>query len=144
VIVARVSIPLTLVVIGFGAWVIGMFAPSIWAIDRIAHGWLALWNGKPLPASTCAALAFHLAPRVNAKSSERARCACTALAQEATPACATCTQAHAGGADGPSHRWHTPCVEGFKRETNPAATHCQVEGRRDPCHPRPLDPRIAR
>ena len=49
VIVAVVSIPLTIVVIGVGTWIIGMFALGIWAIYRIARGWLALKDGKPLP-----------------------------------------------------------------------------------------------
>lgn len=50
VIVARVSIPLTLVVIGLGAWVVGMFALGLWAIYRITRGWLPLRDSKPLSA----------------------------------------------------------------------------------------------
>jgi uncharacterized membrane protein len=49
VIVALISIPLTIIVIGIGTWIIGMFALGIWAIYRIARGWLALKDGKPLP-----------------------------------------------------------------------------------------------
>jgi uncharacterized membrane protein len=49
VVVALVSIPLTLVIIGFGTWIVGMFALGLWAIYRIARGWLALKDGKPLP-----------------------------------------------------------------------------------------------
>jgi uncharacterized membrane protein len=37
------------VIIGFGTWIVGMFALGIWAIYRIARGWLALRDGKPLP-----------------------------------------------------------------------------------------------
>jgi uncharacterized membrane protein len=48
--VAAVSIPLTIIVIGVGTWIIGMFALGIWAIYRIARGWLALKDGKPLPS----------------------------------------------------------------------------------------------
>jgi uncharacterized membrane protein len=44
-IVALVSLPLTLVVVGFGTWVLGMFALGLWAIYRIARGWLRL-NGR--------------------------------------------------------------------------------------------------
>ena len=42
VIVGLVSLPLTLVVIGFGTWVLGMFLLGVWAIYRIARGWLRL------------------------------------------------------------------------------------------------------
>lgn len=48
VIVAVVSIPLTIIVIGIGTWIIGMFALGIWAIYRVARGWLALKDGKLL------------------------------------------------------------------------------------------------
>jgi uncharacterized membrane protein len=44
-----VSVPLALVLIGFGTWFLGMFVLGIWAIYRIARGWLALKDGKPLP-----------------------------------------------------------------------------------------------
>jgi uncharacterized membrane protein len=44
-----VSVPLAIVVIGFGTWIVGMFALGIWAIYRIARGWLALKDDKPLP-----------------------------------------------------------------------------------------------
>ncbi|MCE2647048.1 MAG: hypothetical protein LW835_17995 [Burkholderiaceae bacterium] len=43
------SVPLALVLIGFGTWFLGMFVLGIWAIYRIARGWLALKDGKPLP-----------------------------------------------------------------------------------------------
>jgi uncharacterized membrane protein len=49
VIVALISIPLAFIVIGIGTWIIGMFALGIWAIYRVARGWLALKDGKPLP-----------------------------------------------------------------------------------------------
>jgi uncharacterized membrane protein len=48
-IVALVSIPLTLVIIGFGTWILGMFLLGLWAIYRIARGWLRLKSGQPMP-----------------------------------------------------------------------------------------------
>jgi uncharacterized membrane protein len=44
-----VSLPLTLVVIGFGTMAIGFFALGIWAIYRIARGWLRLSDRQPMP-----------------------------------------------------------------------------------------------
>ncbi len=49
-IVALVSGVLLYVIIGIGTWIIGMFVLAIWAIYRIARGWLALKDGKPLPS----------------------------------------------------------------------------------------------
>ncbi len=51
IVVALVSIPLALVVIGFGTWVLGMFLLGVWAIYRIARGWLALREGRAMPMS---------------------------------------------------------------------------------------------
>jgi uncharacterized membrane protein len=48
--VAIVSIPLTLVIVGFGTWVLGMFVLGAWAIYRIARGWLRLNAHQPMPA----------------------------------------------------------------------------------------------
>ena len=42
VMVALVSIPLSVVLIGIGTWVVGMFLLGVWAIYRIARGWLRL------------------------------------------------------------------------------------------------------
>jgi uncharacterized membrane protein len=50
VLVAMVSIPLTLVVIGFGTWVVGMFLLGLWAIYRIARGWMNLNSRQPMPS----------------------------------------------------------------------------------------------
>ena len=47
--VALVSIPLTLVIIGFGTWVLGMFLLGVWAVYRIARGWLRLNARQPMP-----------------------------------------------------------------------------------------------
>jgi uncharacterized membrane protein len=46
-----VSIPLTIVLIGFGIWALGMFVLALWAIYRIARGWLALKDGKAMPVA---------------------------------------------------------------------------------------------
>jgi uncharacterized membrane protein len=48
--VALVSIPLTLVIVGFGTWVVGMFLLGLWAIYRIARGWMRLSARQPMPA----------------------------------------------------------------------------------------------
>lgn len=40
--VALVSAPLALIIIGFGTWAVGMCLLGIWAIYRIARGWLCL------------------------------------------------------------------------------------------------------
>ena len=46
---ALVSVVLTVVLIGFLLWPVLMFALGLWAIYRIARGWLALREGKPMP-----------------------------------------------------------------------------------------------
>ena len=48
--VAIVSIPLTLVIIGFGTWMLGMLVLGLWAIYRITRGWLRLNAHQPMPA----------------------------------------------------------------------------------------------
>jgi uncharacterized membrane protein len=50
VVVGLVSGVLLYVIIGIGTWIVGMFVLAIWAIYRITRGWLALKDGKPLPA----------------------------------------------------------------------------------------------
>jgi uncharacterized membrane protein len=47
--VAVVSIPLTLVIIGFGTWVVGMAILGVWAIYRIGRGWLRLNAHQSMP-----------------------------------------------------------------------------------------------
>ena len=49
VIVALVSIPLAVVLIGIGTWVLGMGLLGLWAIYRIARGWLRLNGHQPMP-----------------------------------------------------------------------------------------------
>jgi len=49
VVVAAVSIPLTIVLIGIGTWVLGMGLLGLWAIYRIARGWMALNDHRAMP-----------------------------------------------------------------------------------------------
>ena len=42
VFVLAVGLPLTLVLVGFAIWAVGFFVLGVWAIYRIARGWLAL------------------------------------------------------------------------------------------------------
>jgi uncharacterized membrane protein len=49
IVIALVSIPLTLVIIGFATWAVGLFLLGIWAIYRIARGWLNLNARQPMP-----------------------------------------------------------------------------------------------
>ncbi len=49
VVVALVSIPLAIVLVGIGTWVLGMFLLGVWAIYRVARGWLALRDGRAMP-----------------------------------------------------------------------------------------------
>ena len=43
-----IGLPLTLVVVGFFVWGIGFFALGVWAIYRIAKGWMALRDRRVL------------------------------------------------------------------------------------------------
>jgi uncharacterized membrane protein len=47
-IIAAVSGVLLIVLVGFATWFIGLFALGIWAIIRIARGWLRLRDGLPV------------------------------------------------------------------------------------------------
>jgi uncharacterized membrane protein len=47
--VAVVSIPLALVVIGFGTWILGIFILGVWAVYRVGRGWLRLNAHRPMP-----------------------------------------------------------------------------------------------
>ncbi|HUN94125.1 MAG TPA: hypothetical protein VMU33_18885 [Burkholderiaceae bacterium] len=51
ILVAAVSSLLLVVLIGFATWSLGMFALAIWAIYRVARGWLALRDGKAMPVA---------------------------------------------------------------------------------------------
>jgi len=48
VIVAVVSALLAVVLIGIATWIIGVIALGVWAIYRIARGWLRLKDGRPM------------------------------------------------------------------------------------------------
>jgi uncharacterized membrane protein len=50
VIAALISLLLTVVLIGLLTWPVMLFALGVWAVYRIARGWLALRDGKPMPA----------------------------------------------------------------------------------------------
>ncbi len=47
--VAIVSIPLAIVLVGIGTWVLGMALLGVWAIYRIARGWLRLNAHQEMP-----------------------------------------------------------------------------------------------
>ena len=48
--VGLVSLPLTLVLVGFGTWVLGLFVLGVWAVYRIARGWMRLNARQAMPA----------------------------------------------------------------------------------------------
>jgi uncharacterized membrane protein len=48
VVVAVVSFPLAFILVGIGTWVAGMFVLGVWAIYRIARGWLRLKDHQPM------------------------------------------------------------------------------------------------
>ena len=48
-IIAVLGFTLAVVLIGFAIWIIGFFVLGIWAIYRIARGWLALMDRRPMP-----------------------------------------------------------------------------------------------
>jgi uncharacterized membrane protein len=47
-VVALVSAPLMFVIIGFGTFALGMFVLGVWAIYRIARGWLRLKENQSM------------------------------------------------------------------------------------------------
>jgi uncharacterized membrane protein len=48
-IIAVLGFTLAIVLIGFAIWIIGFFVLGLWAIYRIARGWLALMDRRPMP-----------------------------------------------------------------------------------------------
>jgi uncharacterized membrane protein len=50
IVVGLLSFLLAIVLVGIALWVIGMFLLGVWAIYRVARGWLALKEGRALPA----------------------------------------------------------------------------------------------
>ena len=49
VLVVLVSLPLTLLIVGFATWAIGLMLLGVWAIYRVARGWLRLNAHQPMP-----------------------------------------------------------------------------------------------
>jgi len=49
--VALVSIPLAVILVGIGTWIAGMFLLGVWAIYRIARGWLRLKDHRAMPVT---------------------------------------------------------------------------------------------
>jgi uncharacterized membrane protein len=49
ILVALVSLPLTLVIVGFATWAIGLMLLGVWAVYRVARGWLRLNAHQPAP-----------------------------------------------------------------------------------------------
>jgi uncharacterized membrane protein len=50
IVIALVSLPLMIVIVGFATWAIGLALLGVWAIYRIARGWLRLNSHQPMPA----------------------------------------------------------------------------------------------
>ena len=48
VLIAAISAPLALVLVGFGTWFVGFFILGIWACVRIARGWLRLSGAQQI------------------------------------------------------------------------------------------------
>jgi uncharacterized membrane protein len=48
-IIAVLGATLAIVLIGLAIWVVGFFVLGVWAIYRIARGWMALKEGRPMP-----------------------------------------------------------------------------------------------
>jgi uncharacterized membrane protein len=49
VLVVLLSLPLTLVIVGFATWAIGLMLLGVWAIYRVARGWLRLNAHQAMP-----------------------------------------------------------------------------------------------
>ncbi|MET0165809.1 MAG: hypothetical protein ABW318_12515, partial [Vicinamibacterales bacterium] len=49
VIIGLVGFVLSIVIVGIAIWIIGFFLLGIWAIYRIARGWLRLKDRQPMP-----------------------------------------------------------------------------------------------
>ena len=50
-IVGMVSLPLSVILVGIGTWIAGMFVLGVWAIYRIARGWLRLNARQEMPVA---------------------------------------------------------------------------------------------
>jgi uncharacterized membrane protein len=49
VFVGLVSLPLAVILVGIGTWIVGLFLLGVWAIYRIARGWLRLNAHQAMP-----------------------------------------------------------------------------------------------
>jgi uncharacterized membrane protein len=49
ILVGIVGAVLTIVIIGFAIWAVGLFVLGLWAIYRISRGWLRLNDSRPMP-----------------------------------------------------------------------------------------------
>lgn len=47
--VGLVSLPLSVILVGIGTWIAGLFVLGVWAIYRIARGWMRLNDHQPMP-----------------------------------------------------------------------------------------------
>jgi uncharacterized membrane protein len=47
--VGLVSLPLTVILVGFATWAVGLFVLGCWAVYRIARGWLRLQERRAMP-----------------------------------------------------------------------------------------------
>jgi len=48
-ITVAISLPLAIVLIGIGTWFVGVALVGLWVIYRVARGWLALRDRRPMP-----------------------------------------------------------------------------------------------
>ncbi|MDZ7592075.1 MAG: hypothetical protein U5L05_15640 [Rubrivivax sp.] len=49
VFVGLVSLPLSVILVGIGTWIAGLFLLGVWAIYRVARGWMRLNDRQPMP-----------------------------------------------------------------------------------------------
>lgn len=47
-VVSLISLVLAIVLIGIATWIVGLFALGVWAVVRIARGWLRLRDQQPI------------------------------------------------------------------------------------------------
>ena len=48
IVIGGISLVLAFILIGFVTWVVGAFALGVWVIYRVARGWFALRDRKPM------------------------------------------------------------------------------------------------
>ena len=76
VLVALVSIPLTFIVIGIGTWVLGLLLLGVWAIYRVARGWMRSLSATSSFRSSSAACPSN--SKSNSSQPRICRSACSA------------------------------------------------------------------